>query len=197
MLPESEAVLLEVDEAILNAGQNAELVLQVTDNMNFGPALRAIGDKLDQQPESRARRGRERKVEELNAQWEQLRALKNQVRAQSRSTCAQAAGGVFAAAQQKAEQVQSAGAPCPQSGCSGPTGPHPDRAESLMYEKIRVGRRWRAFCPYCEPVILSALDERRENRSGAGKWGGTPHEKPPDCLFHPLIKRDEGNEAET
>lgn len=164
VLPESEAVLLEVDEAILNAGQNAELVLQVTDNMNFGPALRAIGDKLDQQPESRARRGRERKVEELNAQWEQLRALKNQVRAQSRSTCAQAAGGVFAAAQQKAEQVQSAGGALPAERLYRADPDHIlDRAESLMYEKFGSAEDGGAFCPYCEPVILSALDERREN----------------------------------
>ena len=38
-----------------------------------------------------------------------------------------------------------------------------DRAESLMYEKFGSAEEGGAFCPYCEPVILNALDERREN----------------------------------
>lgn len=163
-LPESESVLLELDDALMDARQTAELVLDVTDNMNFAPALRAVEEKLEQQPESRAKRGRQQNLQDLNAQWEQLRALKNRVRAQSRSTCAQAGAGVYSAAQQKAEQVQAARGPLSVEQLHRVDPDHIlDRAESLMYEKFGSAREDGTFCPYCEPVILSALDERRQN----------------------------------
>lgn len=83
---EADAVLLGVDSALRTAAQNADLVLEVTDKLNFAPALRSLQTHIDAQPESRARVVRRQNAEKLQAQWEELRELKNRVRNQSRST---------------------------------------------------------------------------------------------------------------
>lgn len=159
---EADAVLLGVDSALRTASQNANLVLEVTDRMNFAPALRSLQTQIDAQPESRARTARRQNCENLQTQWDELRALKNRVRTQSRRTESATVKHIDELAYESAETAMR-GKPAMTKQQLDSLNPDLilDRAETLMHDTFGNTRASGLYCPYCEPAVLQAMDERR------------------------------------
>lgn len=165
---EADEVLVGIDAAMSAVQHNSDLVLEVTDKVQFASALNELEEKLNAQPESRVRAARKKNLEQLTAQWEELRKLKKQVRRQSthlKTTTQQSSSQFMVSSAENAAMAQ------PPMTMEQLNRLDPDvildQAENLMYRSFTMKKDSALLCLYSEPAIIQALDEgRRDSQKG-------------------------------
>lgn len=161
---EADEVLAGIDSAMFAVQQNSELVCEIIDKIKFSPALKSLEKNLNDQPESRVRAARKKNLEQLNEKWNELCKIKKIVRNHSnniRKSTKQRSSQFMHDSEKNAAINQ----PTMTMSELNPLDPDGilDKAENLMYHSFTPQKDDILFCPYCEPVILKSLDDRRIN----------------------------------
>lgn len=165
---EADEILVGIDAAMSAVQQNSDLVLEITDKVQFASALNALEEKLNAQPESRVRAARKKNLEQLTTQWEELRKLKKQVRRQSThiKTNTKQCSSQFMRSSAKNTATAQPPMTIEQLNRLNPDAIL-DQAENLMYHSFTMKKDSALLCLYSEPVIIQALDEGRvDSRKG-------------------------------